>query len=309
MPALALLLSIGAVIYYQVVITVYAGTRIVHTYMYAELSSLLSWLAVILGFEWLLLLQCNHKWVVAEPGKRFNWCALLVQSVMIVEAWLSLQMARLSEWLIMTRGVMNPSWTMLGAMFVMGLGFSALVESRRATIPADELREPAPPSDLPLPGEPFTYVESEFDSWAIAFGLLLTALYLIPGLFGSNHLPSAVGLLVGGLLISLGRRKVSVSPEMIVVSCGIIRQRIRVGEIAACRAVHYPCMSIWSLKHPIPLCNTTGRCIEITTRKGKRHVFGMLRPTYAVMLLEPIISAQGAQAGDQTAGCGSHEVV
>lgn len=292
-PALAFIVSIGAALFY--------AFRLRETWncisMPDELRSLpatlLPWLVAILLSFWAIELHHNHRWVETERRKRYNWVTLLFQVVIVVKATLGLALVSLVSYVVDHRPWIRQPWPWLAAILVLGIVFEAVMEKTRTFAPTRESPEPGLSGDTASAGE-MPYVDMEIDWWPVASAVpIVIATALLAALTHMYYL-LVLGLIGGGLMALFGYRRVAISRDGVLLSCWLIRKRFRIGDIIGCRAVRPEAWERVGPKRARALFMTTGRCLELTTRDGKTHVFGMVRPSYACSLLEPLISGVDA---------------
>ncbi len=281
-PALAFLTCVGVGLYW---LNLDVDPEIRRSY--SGICMLMASFVVVL---WVPEVSLNHKWVVSERRKKFNYMALVSQATMLPYLWIAIDTAARGSAYARHAIDVSASWPLLSGIAVLGLGSTALMEWRRPYAAKDSALEPPPPDDVGQSPGFTSYTDSEAD-WSMAVSaLLVLGLSVTAALVRHDLHFMAVGLPGSILLASFTRRTVVVSPDAVTLKCGIIRKRVLLSDITDCEAVHRQFLETRRWWACGALCNTTGRCMELKTSSGKTHTFGMLRPSYACELLERTIS-------------------
>lgn len=302
-PAIAFIIAVGANIFYHTQIIGHSQVLAVRAGMREQADyQLITGLALIV-FLWVLEGTWNHKWVMMEARKRFNWWPLINQSVMLIFAWVliivSWMLAILSNPAMLhtyRKGLISEMLYLGGCFLIFGLGFTALMESTRRFVPKELFVEPPPPTGIEAQGNSFRYVEKTID-WGLIASTVAMMLFIVTSmLFKREHILLMISLLAFGVLLFHLKQRIIVTPESVYCSFGMSKRQVAISEIECARPVHCQLLERLGQKRVRAFGNTTGRCLELTMKNGKVHVFGMLRPAYACKLLE--------RAGVQCAGDG-----
>lgn len=288
-PALAFLISIGTALFYHFQLAEQWNITAVSNITNKSPYILFTWQIIILLCLWLLEIRINHQWIAGEDEKKFNYMAILFHFIIITKTFLLLTSISIIYSIINNSRLQIP-WSWGTIVLVIGLCFTALMERTRKYLSFAEIPEPAPPADIKSSEESFCYNESEID-WLIAVvAILLAILSLLHLMFLHRHDHAIFGIIASVILVSFTYRKVSISTDGISFSCSLIRKRFNIGDIIDCQYIRPQVWHRPGSEHPRAICVTSGRCLQVTTRDGKKHVFGMLRPSLACSLIKPMIA-------------------
>lgn len=294
-PAVALVVAVGYVAYFHVTGAAAAMRRAAYpeTWPAQYETSTMTYVGM-LAFFWVIAAMANHRWVLLEPRKMYNWTALLFQATILGYTGITVFLVRI--------GIPQLDPTTLDLYFdaipvivLAGATVTAVLEWTRRFVPKDFADEPDPPPSTEVCSDGgFRYVETGMEwEWMIFGAGALTA-----GIADAAHgwlTDGSVWVLAGALLCSMSRRKVEASSHCVAMWNGLYKRQIALSDAALCRAVpdyngQRPREISRRKWHQISW--NTGRCLEITTKQGEIYRFGMLRPQYACSLIESVIGVE-----------------
>ena len=246
-------------------------------------ANLMFWEPVVfVACFWAMEFATNHRWVMSEREKRFNWFALVAQSVMVLRAAIALQMAL---WFAAEPTGLGLTWRVFCGVSLGSITLAVLIEATREFVPRPEEPEP------PLSGErdSCSYTDTEVDYGVTPLVAFLVACSVLAILYERHYAAFALGLAVAAVIGSMAYRRVTITREAVLLRCGPIGKRFAVSEISGCRATHRQILE--RSQPPVKaLALTTGRCLEITASDRRVHAIGMLRPTHACHMLEAFLA-------------------
>jgi len=234
-PAVAVIMAIGHLIYYRCSDLSLVVTRIVNQGAGPDYVSLLSaWMIGYALFLWSTEIGFNSNWVGREKRKRFNPGPLIFQFNILLLTSFVVFGTRWVSHVVSHVTTRHFSGTPIIAAVVTGLVVTAVLELTRRYVPKDEVPEPAPPTSHPLAEQVFRYEERHIDWSTVGPAMGLAVLCFAPVAYGVPRYMIGFGIVALVLAVGLARRRFLLTDRMVSLSVGPFRQRVSVSDIQSC---------------------------------------------------------------------------
>lgn len=284
-PALTVLWCLGAIAYYylRVPYRFYLCTGDSCTQWTP--GTTLIWMTLVAICYWTIEIGVNHKWVLSERRKRFNYIALIFQLPMLVKACL---VFLILEGLTHYAQFETP-WMECAAILLTGICVTAVMEATRVHVP-EEATEPSPPPDVISSHGEFCYSEVSVDWSTVVCSASLVILCCFIAVETRSLWITLITLCGAGLLAWMSYRKITITSYQIQSSIGPFKKRVRVSGIFEYREGYHEYFAKKTSGGRRSAQGGFGPCIEIKTTDGKTHLFCMLRPHFGCSLIESATS-------------------
>ncbi|MDO8586412.1 MAG: hypothetical protein Q7T82_05175 [Armatimonadota bacterium] len=246
----------------------------------------------LVAFFWTIAAASNHRWVLLERRKMYNWTAAVFQFTILGNAGIAVFLARTGLPGI-TPTTVAVDVDVIPAIALLGIAVTAALEWTRRFVPREYAAEPdPPPPTMVYTDDSFRYVETGLEwEWAI-LGAGVFALGIGATAYGGITLSGVLSAVAGVFFCSLSRRRLETSSHRVVMWNGLYRVQVALADAASCKATsdeNGQRPSETSRKKWHQFSWNTGRCLEIATKQGHIYRFGMIRPQYARSLIESVI--------------------